>query len=106
PKRKPKVAAPKDNTKDAGSATAAASGDGTPAKPKPKKPESKPVPMTIAPAVEQSSPAREARHARLAGLAIVGALATLQPLPDASRDAHGASARRQALDESWVLSIG
>ncbi|HKF07298.1 MAG TPA: D-alanyl-D-alanine carboxypeptidase family protein [Xanthobacteraceae bacterium] len=58
PKRKPKVAAPKDNTKDAGSATAAASGDGTPAKPKPKKPESKPVPMTIAPAVEQSSPAR------------------------------------------------
>jgi len=58
PKRKPKVAAPKDSTKDAGSATAAASGDGTPAKPKPKKPESKPVPMTIAPAVEQSSPAR------------------------------------------------
>ena len=53
PKRKPKVAAPKESTKDAGSATAAASGDGTPAKPKPKI--SKPPPMTITPAPEQSS---------------------------------------------------
>jgi D-alanyl-D-alanine carboxypeptidase len=56
PKPKPKVSAPKDAAKDG--ATATASGDGTAVKPKPKKPAPKPVPMTITPAVEQSSQVR------------------------------------------------
>jgi D-alanyl-D-alanine carboxypeptidase len=56
-KPKSKATAPKEGAKDAASA-AAASGDEPAAKPKPKKPAPKPPPMTITPAVEQSSPAR------------------------------------------------
>jgi D-alanyl-D-alanine carboxypeptidase len=52
-KPKPKVAAPKDASKDA-----TAAGDGTAPKPKPKKPESKPPPMAIIPATQQSSQTR------------------------------------------------
>ncbi|HYY36300.1 MAG TPA: D-alanyl-D-alanine carboxypeptidase family protein [Xanthobacteraceae bacterium] len=52
-KPKPKVAPPKDASKDA-----TAAGDGTAAKPKPKKPESKPPPMAIIPATQQSSQTR------------------------------------------------
>jgi D-alanyl-D-alanine carboxypeptidase len=52
-KPKPKVVAPKDASKDA-----TAAGDGTAAKPKPKKPESKPPPMAIIPAAQQSSQTR------------------------------------------------
>jgi D-alanyl-D-alanine carboxypeptidase len=55
-KPKPKVAAPKAAAQD--SVSAAAAGDGTAAKPKPKKPESKPPPMAIIPATEQSSQTR------------------------------------------------
>jgi D-alanyl-D-alanine carboxypeptidase len=52
-KPKPKVVAPKDASKDA-----TAAGDATAAKPKPKKPESKPPPMAIIPAAQQSSQTR------------------------------------------------
>jgi len=59
PAMKPKSkAAPKESAKDAASAAAASGGDEPAAKPKPKKPAPKPPPMTITPAVEQSSPAR------------------------------------------------
>jgi len=53
-----KAAAPKEGAKDAAASAAAASGDEPAAKPKPKKPAPKPPPMTITPAVEQSSPAK------------------------------------------------
>jgi len=59
PAMKPKsTTAPKESAKDAASAAAASGGDEPAAKPKPKKPAPKPPPMTITPAVEQSSPAR------------------------------------------------
>jgi D-alanyl-D-alanine carboxypeptidase len=59
PAMKPKSkTAPKESAKDAASAAAASGGDEPTAKPKPKKPAPKPPPMTITPAVEQSSPAR------------------------------------------------
>jgi D-alanyl-D-alanine carboxypeptidase len=59
PAMKPKSkTAPKESAKDAASAAAASGGDEPAAKPKPKKPAPKPPPMTITPAVEQSSPAR------------------------------------------------
>jgi D-alanyl-D-alanine carboxypeptidase len=57
-KPKSKAAAPKEGAKDAASAAAASGGDEPAAKPKPKKPAQKPPPMTITPAVEQSSPTR------------------------------------------------
>ena len=57
-KPKSKAAAPKEGAKDAASAAAASGGDESAAKPKPKKPAPKPPPMTITPAVEQSSPTR------------------------------------------------
>jgi D-alanyl-D-alanine carboxypeptidase len=53
-KPKPKVAAPKAAAQD----SVSAAGDGPAAKPKPKKPESKPPPMAIIPATEQSSQTR------------------------------------------------
>jgi D-alanyl-D-alanine carboxypeptidase len=53
-----KAAGPKEGAKDAAASAAAASGDEPAAKPKPKKPAPKPPPMTITPAVEQSSPAK------------------------------------------------
>ena len=59
PATKPKSkAAPKEGAKDAASAAAASGGDEPAAKPKPKNPAPKPPPMTITPAVEQSSPTR------------------------------------------------
>ena len=57
-KPKSKAAAPKEGAKDAASAAAASGGDEPAAKPKPKNPAPKPPPMTITPAVEQSSPTR------------------------------------------------
>src|SRR6516225_3567021 len=57
-KPKPKSPAAKDGAKDAGSATAADSGDGSTPKPKPKKPAPKPPPMVVTPAADQSSQAK------------------------------------------------